>query len=218
MTEPRSDDPRVRAGETKRRRTRARLIAAASEVIREDGVAVRMERVAERAGVSLATLYNFFPGRGEMFRQVCWDTVVEPLAEYVYEAVSQEPDRWKVAHGYLKRFQPAIKNNLSLFRGMLVDRLEATERTIEPAFDCVDELALHYAACSFGENFWMRFDGSMASDQLRTQFRAAVVATIDGFIFSPRNHIDFVGMIDIKRFSTMSPDDPEFMEKIIRQF
>jgi len=55
---------RQRAAETKRRRTRAALLDAAEEVIAERGWhGTRMEDIAERSGVSLATAYTYFKNK-----------------------------------------------------------------------------------------------------------------------------------------------------------
>jgi AcrR family transcriptional regulator len=57
-----SDDPRARAGATKRLRTRAALLAAATQLFETRGWAgTRMEDIATAAGVSSATAYNHFP-------------------------------------------------------------------------------------------------------------------------------------------------------------
>lgn len=55
-------------GKAERRR---RIIAAAGALLRESGLdAVSMTQIAERAGVSPATLYNLFQAKGAIFRQV----------------------------------------------------------------------------------------------------------------------------------------------------
>ncbi|MFC4948762.1 TetR/AcrR family transcriptional regulator [Pseudonocardia sp. GCM10023141] len=60
--EPVGDGPRARAARTKRRRTRAALIAAADSAFSTRGWAgTRMEDIATDACVSSATAYNHFP-------------------------------------------------------------------------------------------------------------------------------------------------------------
>jgi AcrR family transcriptional regulator len=55
-------DPRARAAQTKRIRTRAALIAAADSAFSRRGwAATRIEDIADAAGVSPATAYNHFP-------------------------------------------------------------------------------------------------------------------------------------------------------------
>lgn len=56
---------RKRAGETKRARTRAAVLAAATELFDQRGLAdVTTSQVAEAAGVSVASLYAHFPSKG----------------------------------------------------------------------------------------------------------------------------------------------------------
>jgi AcrR family transcriptional regulator len=58
----RPSDPRARAAQTKRVRTRAALIAAADSAFSRRGwAATRIEDIADAAGVSPATAYNHFP-------------------------------------------------------------------------------------------------------------------------------------------------------------
>jgi AcrR family transcriptional regulator len=57
-------DHRQRAAETKRRRSKARLLEAAEELFALRGWhATRMEDIAARAGVSLATAYTYFKSK-----------------------------------------------------------------------------------------------------------------------------------------------------------
>ncbi|WP_066586133.1 TetR/AcrR family transcriptional regulator [Cellulomonas timonensis] len=51
-------------------RNRARLIAAAAEVFREDGAAAPLDLVARRADVGRGTLYRHFPDRGALIAAV----------------------------------------------------------------------------------------------------------------------------------------------------
>ena len=50
--------------------SRARLIQAAAEVFVEEGYRASVERVASRAGVARQTLYNHFPCKADLFREV----------------------------------------------------------------------------------------------------------------------------------------------------
>lgn len=49
---------------------RSRLIQAATEVFREEGYSATIERVAVRARVARQTLYNHFPSKADLFREV----------------------------------------------------------------------------------------------------------------------------------------------------
>lgn len=56
----------ARAGETKKRRTREKLIQAADYVMREVGMSATVEEIAEEAGVSTATFYSFYRSRNDL--------------------------------------------------------------------------------------------------------------------------------------------------------
>ncbi|MFI2754224.1 TetR/AcrR family transcriptional regulator [Cellulomonas sp. P22] len=51
-------------------RNRAKLVAAAAEVFREDGAAAPLDLVARRAAVGRGTLYRHFPDRGSLVAAV----------------------------------------------------------------------------------------------------------------------------------------------------
>lgn len=55
-----ADDARQRAAATKRERTRKALMSAAIKLVEHHGTDIRMEQVAQEAGVSVATAYNYF--------------------------------------------------------------------------------------------------------------------------------------------------------------
>lgn len=74
------------------RRNRERLIAAAGEMMRDEGGDMPMEAIAERAGVTRPTLYRNFPDRQAMYeavlerdleamvRSIANDSLDDPLA------------------------------------------------------------------------------------------------------------------------------------------
>jgi len=70
--EARSDkSARARAARTKRERTRRVLLEAPEVAFTEQGWAdVRMDDIAEVAGVSSATAYNHFPSKQALIGQV----------------------------------------------------------------------------------------------------------------------------------------------------
>ncbi|WP_369394586.1 TetR/AcrR family transcriptional regulator [Streptomyces sp. CG1] len=55
------------------RRNRERILAAACELFREQGTAVALDDIAQRAGVGAGTLYRRFPDRDALIRQVVID-------------------------------------------------------------------------------------------------------------------------------------------------
>jgi AcrR family transcriptional regulator len=76
---PRADDPRVRAAQTKRDRTRRALLDAADAAFSSHGWgSTRMEDVAAAAGVSAATAYNHFPSKHALVGHI-YGPLVRPL-------------------------------------------------------------------------------------------------------------------------------------------
>ena len=62
---------RRKAGETKVKRTRARIQLALLDIVEERGLfGWTMEDVAAAAGVSLATLYRRYPSKEELLKHV----------------------------------------------------------------------------------------------------------------------------------------------------
>jgi AcrR family transcriptional regulator len=75
----RADDPRVRAAQTKRDRTRRALLDAAEATFSARGWGnTRMEDVAASAGVSAATAYNHFPSKHALVGHI-YGPMVRPL-------------------------------------------------------------------------------------------------------------------------------------------
>jgi AcrR family transcriptional regulator len=76
---PRADDPRARAAQTKRDRTRRALLDAADSTFGSRGWAqTRMEDIASTAGVSAATAYNHFSTKHALLGHV-YQPLVRPL-------------------------------------------------------------------------------------------------------------------------------------------
>jgi AcrR family transcriptional regulator len=75
----RPDDPRARAAQTKRDRTRRALLDAADAAFGSRGWArTRIEDIAAAAGVSAATAYNHFPSKHSLIGHV-FAPLVKPL-------------------------------------------------------------------------------------------------------------------------------------------
>lgn len=77
--EARPDDPRARAAQTKRDRTRRALLDAADATFGSRGWArTRIEDIAAAAGVSAATAYNHFSSKHSLIGHV-YEPLVKPL-------------------------------------------------------------------------------------------------------------------------------------------
>jgi TetR/AcrR family transcriptional regulator, regulator of autoinduction and epiphytic fitness len=140
-------------------RTRAAIIEALVAVLEEGDLQPTAERIAERAGVSLRTVYQHFPDRQALHKAVAerqWrevGKVVEvissdlPLAERIDRLVAQRARIWEIA-GPVRRvavlnepFQPEIARELQHTRevtrqgverlfGQELDRLAPDERAL----------------------------------------------------------------------------------------
>lgn len=80
-------NPRERAAQAKRDRSRQALIGAAVDLVVESrGLGYRVEDIAAAAGVSLATLYNHFETKADLIR-AAFERVVEPVTAPINRAV-----------------------------------------------------------------------------------------------------------------------------------
>jgi AcrR family transcriptional regulator len=59
-------------------RNRARLVAAAAQAFRDDGLGASVNAIADRAGLNVATLYRHFPTKSDLIVAVL-EAVLEPL-------------------------------------------------------------------------------------------------------------------------------------------
>src|SRR5688572_24867296 len=82
------------------RRNRTRLLEAAREVMREQGLDASLGEIARRAGVGNATLYRHFPTREALCEAVFADYGSE--LEQVRQRVLQIPDAWDALVAWLE--------------------------------------------------------------------------------------------------------------------
>ena len=86
------DGPRARAGQTKRTRTRAALIAAADSAFSARGwAATRVEDIAAAAGVSAATAYNHFPTKHVLIGVVFAPHIATLLVQADHDIARERP-------------------------------------------------------------------------------------------------------------------------------
>ena len=84
------------------RRNRDRLLAAARDVVIEQGADAPLDEVARRAGVGIATLYRRFPDRQILLRQLALD-LLRRSAKEAGAALAEEPDAFGALGRYLHR-------------------------------------------------------------------------------------------------------------------
>jgi AcrR family transcriptional regulator len=77
-----------------------KLIQAAREVFAERGLDAPLEQIAQRAGVSIGTLYNRFPDRFALIDAVLLDRMEENLR--IGEEALAHDDPWEGFAGYLE--------------------------------------------------------------------------------------------------------------------
>ena len=68
-------------------RNRARLIEAAANAFREDGLGASVNAIASDAGVNVATLYRHFPAKDDLLDAVL-GSLLDPLSEAVERALA----------------------------------------------------------------------------------------------------------------------------------
>lgn len=78
-----SQEARERAAETKKTRTRLKLIHAADQEMNEKGMGTTVENIVEEAGVSVATFYSFYTSRNALCVDAFTELVVNVLAQTI---------------------------------------------------------------------------------------------------------------------------------------
>jgi AcrR family transcriptional regulator len=139
MTEkPRSeagDEPRMRADA---RRSRGKLLEAATAAFAENGADAPLEDIARRAGVGIGTLYRHFPTRVDLqaavFRSQV-ETVCAAADEYM---ISATPDQ--ALSGWLRAMAAYLATKRGLSRA-LVDSLGRDSQLITSCWSAMSDAA-----------------------------------------------------------------------------
>jgi AcrR family transcriptional regulator len=88
------------SGRVDARRNRARLVAAARELLASEGVDVPVRDIAQRAGVGIATVYRHFPSRDDLVDAVLEDAFEEYVG--IAERSLAAPDGWSGFTGFVE--------------------------------------------------------------------------------------------------------------------
>lgn len=149
-------------------RNRALILEAAEELFGTDGLAVPIDRIAERAGLGVGTLYRHFPTKEALFEAI----VLQHFETLVSEAtvLQDAEDAGDALFGFLERmvavavakrdlaeallgagidFKAAagdLKAELDAAIEQLFMRAQA-EGSIRPGVECVDLMGLVTGAC-----------------------------------------------------------------------
>ncbi|MGO0578039.1 TetR/AcrR family transcriptional regulator [Ornithinimicrobium panacihumi] len=67
---PAAQDPRKRPQQRRSRATVEKILAAAAHVLAEEGTSATTDRIAARAGVSIGSLYQYFPNKGALILEL----------------------------------------------------------------------------------------------------------------------------------------------------
>ena len=85
-----ADGPRIQRADA--RRNRRKVLDAARKAFAEDGLDVRVEKVARRAGVGVGTVYRHFPTKEDLLQALADDRFAG-LADAARSALD-DPDAW----------------------------------------------------------------------------------------------------------------------------
>src|SRR3954466_3016453 len=97
-------------------RNRQRLIEAAAELFRTQGISVGLDEIARHAGVGVGTAYRRFPDKEQLI-DALFDDRVEEIAGYATEALTHD-DPWEAFVWFIERSarlhatDPSIKEGL----------------------------------------------------------------------------------------------------------
>ncbi len=109
-----SANPQRRALRSDAQRNHRRILAAARAELAERGPAIRLEDVARRAEVGLATLYRRFAGRRELVAAVFDQYFTEEVEPLLAEAAA-EPDAWLgLRRGLEESLETVVRNGALL--------------------------------------------------------------------------------------------------------
>jgi AcrR family transcriptional regulator len=134
-------------------RNRARLLAAARELLATQGVDVSLREVARRAGVGVGTLYRHFPTREELVDAVLEDAFAEFLA--ATREAQEAKDAWTGLTGLIERVLLLHAHNRGL-RDVVETRAHGRERS--------EAVRGQYAAAVAGLVERAQADGTLRAD------------------------------------------------------
>ena len=118
---------KVRGMRADAQRNRERIMAAARNVLVEQGPDAPLDAIAAAADVGIATLYRRFPDRQALVRAVVLDVLSRSGAE-AQQALDEEPDTFRALARYLHR---ALDLRVSAVMPALLDHLPPDDAEIE---------------------------------------------------------------------------------------
>jgi AcrR family transcriptional regulator len=103
------------------KRNRDQILAAARDLLVNQGVNVPMEEIARHAGVGVGTLYRRFPDRMALLRALSVSTV-EHMTDLARSARAAEPDAWKALSRFVRE---CVALRLGVLRSVVDPQLHA---------------------------------------------------------------------------------------------
>jgi AcrR family transcriptional regulator len=105
-----------RAQRADARRNRRKVLDAARKAFAEDGLDVRVEKVARRAGVGVGTVYRHFPTKEDLLQALADDRFAG-LADAARRAV-EDPDAWHGFAGFMRYSAEVMAEDRALSEAM----------------------------------------------------------------------------------------------------
>jgi AcrR family transcriptional regulator len=130
-----ADEPRMRADA---RRSRAKLLEAATAAFAEHGADAPLEDIARRAGVGIGTLYRHFPTRTDLQAAVFRSQVQTVCAAADEYMISATPDQ--ALSGWLRAMAAYLATKRGLSRA-LVDALGRDSELITSCWGAMNDAA-----------------------------------------------------------------------------
>lgn len=93
--------PRVRAERREVAVNREKILTAAERVFNTEGFEAPLQRVADEAGVGIATLFRRFPNRDDLYRAL-YDVGVARIEGIIERAFSHHDDGWGRVEAFLR--------------------------------------------------------------------------------------------------------------------
>jgi AcrR family transcriptional regulator len=103
------------------KRNRDQILAAARDLLVNQGVGVPMEEIARHAGVGVGTLYRRFPDRLALLRALSVHTV-ENMTDLARSALQAEPDAWSALSRFIRE---CVALRLGALRSIVDPQLRA---------------------------------------------------------------------------------------------
>ena len=130
---------------------RQRILEAAEAVFAAEGVHVPIDRVAERAGVGVGTVYRHFPTKEDLFEAIVVTRMDELLVAARAQAAATEPGRALLS--YVQHFARHASSKRDLFDALGAAGIDFKERCSDKVGEmkqCIGLLLARRAGRGFG--------------------------------------------------------------------